>query len=126
MSNTGLVSSDTAVASHNWSLADFQLGEPIAKGCAAVVYSARTRDDSDRGDYPLAVKMMFNYDAESNAATIYRAMQRETVPARHVTMDTCELTRDMVRLDPHPNIVNMLTVFADQVRFTMRCSPLIF
>lgn len=31
--------------------------------------------------YPFALKMMFNYDAESNAMAILRAMQRETVPA---------------------------------------------
>ena len=29
----------------------------------------------------LAVKMMFNYDAESNASSILRAMYREVVPA---------------------------------------------
>jgi len=34
--------------------------------------------------YPLAVKMMFNYDAESNAMSILRAMSRETVPSRSV------------------------------------------
>lgn len=34
--------------------------------------------------YPLAVKMMFNYDAESNAMSILRAMSRETVPSRCV------------------------------------------
>jgi len=34
--------------------------------------------------YPLAVKMMFNYDAESNAMSILRAMNRETVPSRCV------------------------------------------
>lgn len=32
-------------------------------------------------EYPLAVKMMFNYDAESNASSILHAMQKETVPA---------------------------------------------
>lgn len=34
--------------------------------------------------YSLAVKMMFNYDAESNAMSILRAMSRETVPSRCV------------------------------------------
>lgn len=33
-------------------------------------------------NYPLALKMMFNYDVQSNAMAILRAMYRETVPAR--------------------------------------------
>lgn len=32
-------------------------------------------------NYPFAVKMMFNYDIQSNAMAILRAMYRETVPA---------------------------------------------
>lgn len=32
--------------------------------------------------FPYAVKMMFNYDAESNASSILRSMYCETVPAR--------------------------------------------
>jgi len=40
--------------------------------------------ESSNTMYPLAVKMMFNYDAESNAMSILRAMSRETVPSRCV------------------------------------------
>jgi hypothetical protein len=38
--------------------------------------------EQDLSNFPLAVKMMFNYDAESNATSILRAMYRETVPAQ--------------------------------------------
>ena len=34
------------------------------------------------GDYPLAVKMMFNYNVESQADRILSAMAKETVPAQ--------------------------------------------
>ena len=34
------------------------------------------------GDYPLAVKMMFNYNVESQADQILSAMAKETVPAQ--------------------------------------------
>lgn len=34
-------------------------------------------------DYPLAVKMMFNYDTESNAIAILRSMYREMVPLQN-------------------------------------------
>lgn len=120
ISKTRLVSDDSVEeenVGYSWSLQDFDLGQPIAQGCAAVVYSAKTKMDttSSDGQYPLAVKMMFNYDVESNASTIMRAMQRETVPAKNVGADIRDLTRDMVHLEHHPNIVNMVTVFADQV-----------
>lgn len=109
---------------HSWSLNDFQLGKAIAKGCSAVVYSARVTKQMEEGeadDYPLAIKMMFNYHAESNALIILRAMQRETVAARSVSLPE-ELTSaaagcigEMVRVPPHPNIVEIITVFADKV-----------
>ena len=65
-------------------------GKPLAKGCSAVVYAAKlqqTPEDAVGGDraragqrpeeeFPFAIKMMFNYHAESNAFTILRAMQR--------------------------------------------------
>ena len=107
-----------------WSLADFELGPAIAKGCTAVVYSARLRSKENLGQavtFPLAIKMMFNYHAESNAFTILRAMHRETVPARSMTVpgevgDLVQmLDTDKVQLKAHPNIVEMVAVFADQV-----------
>jgi hypothetical protein len=39
-------------------------------------------NEQDVTNFPMAVKMMFNYDTESNATSILRAMYRETVPAQ--------------------------------------------
>lgn len=39
--------------------------------------------EADIQRYPLAVKMMFNYDIQSNAMAILRAMYKETIPARN-------------------------------------------
>jgi len=105
---------------HKWRLEDFELGKPIAKGCAAVVYCARLRKERSP-EFPFAIKMMFNYHAESNAFTILRAMHRETVPARsvHVPDEVDDLyttlDNDQSKVSAHPNIVEMVTVFADQV-----------
>lgn len=125
-------------ASHAFSLQDFDLGKPLAKGCSAVVYAAKLRKAADETvrvdekrteqhnkreeeEFPFAIKMMFNYHAESNAFTILRAMQREIVPARSVSLPA-ELRGSLagqlgeVRHVPaHPNIVELATVFADQV-----------
>ncbi|KXJ69593.1 hypothetical protein RP20_CCG026496 [Aedes albopictus] len=38
--------------------------------------------DATMEDYPLALKMMFNYDIQSNAMAILKAMYKETVPAK--------------------------------------------
>jgi PTEN induced putative kinase 1 len=58
-------------------------GKAIAKGCSAVVYAAKLKkaqpepvSQGDQKEFPFAIKMMFNYHAESNAFTILRAMQR--------------------------------------------------
>lgn len=93
---------------------------PIAQGCNGVVYSARLLDGKPE-EYPLAVKMMFNYDAESNASSILRAMFRETVPARtyyhNPELSHWEkgLVEDKKTLPPHRNIVQMYSVFTDRV-----------
>ena len=79
----------------SWSLADFDIGPVIAKGCSAVVHAAKltmegfkkmgdssSEEDSckplsdEKSSYPLAIKMMFNYEAESNANAIINAMHR--------------------------------------------------
>lgn len=117
-------------------LKDFIIGPIIAKGCSAVVYSARFNDipngenqnqikiddkTEDLTVFPLALKMMFNYDAESNALSILRSMYRETVPARrHLNNEELseweiKMTEKKIKLTPHPNIVAMYYVFADKV-----------
>uniref|UniRef100_A0A182Q946 non-specific serine/threonine protein kinase n=1 Tax=Anopheles farauti TaxID=69004 RepID=A0A182Q946_9DIPT len=69
-------------------------------------------------EYPLALKMMFNYDIQSNAMAILKAMYRETVPAKRRTIETAwekSLMEKTNFLPPHPNIVEMYGVFCDQV-----------
>ncbi|XP_036339084.1 serine/threonine-protein kinase PINK1, mitochondrial [Rhagoletis pomonella] len=72
--------------------------------------------------YPLALKMMFNYDIQSNALSILRAMYKETVPARARRMNDCAeewerlLRNQTLTLPPHPNIVCMFGFFCDEVR----------
>ncbi|KAK6639893.1 Serine/threonine-protein kinase Pink1, mitochondrial [Polyplax serrata] len=104
------------------SLEDLELGQPIAKGCNAVVYSAKLRKSADvqNEDYPLAVKMMFNYDVESNSTAILKAMYRETVPARYYFVNPNVFNSDSsadikIRLPPHQNIVQMYSAFSDRV-----------
>ncbi|KAH8397480.1 hypothetical protein KR222_007727 [Zaprionus bogoriensis] len=72
--------------------------------------------------YPLALKMMFNYDIQSNALSILRAMYKETVPARQRRMNASAdewerlLQHQTLALPPHPNVVCMFGFFCDEVR----------
>ncbi|KAM7349586.1 PTEN-induced putative kinase 1 [Cochliomyia hominivorax] len=71
--------------------------------------------------YPLALKMMFNYDIQSNAMAILRAMYKETVPARQRYLtEAAEAWEQHIQdqtliLPPHPNIVCMYGFFCDEV-----------
>uniref|UniRef100_A0A4D5R956 non-specific serine/threonine protein kinase n=1 Tax=Scolopendra viridis TaxID=118503 RepID=A0A4D5R956_SCOVI len=127
------------------SLSDLEIGEIIAKGCNAVVHAGRWKNESinleeTRNEncpeeninddlkskhtkllerfhtYNLAVKMMFNYDAESNAFAILNAMHRETVPAKFIIGNVSLGDRIPFKhysLPPHPNIVSMHCAFTD-------------
>lgn len=72
--------------------------------------------------YPLALKMMFNYDIQSNALAILRAMYKETVPARQRYINEAaesweqHIQDQTLILPPHPNIVCMFGFFCDEVR----------
>lgn len=70
--------------------------------------------------YDLAIKMMFNYDFESNADTIFQGMIKEITPARFSPEmeESLWLVKHRVKLKtlpPHSNIVDMQGIFVDHV-----------
>lgn len=81
-------------------------------------------------EFPLAIKMMFNYEAESNAPAILKAMYKEILPARSVQLDPAQqqwqerLCGPRICLPPHPNIVDMPCVFVDRVPLLEGCLDL--
>lgn len=82
------------------SVDDLTFGPILNKGCSAAVYAAKWNDvsvDEKDVDWPLAVKMLFNYDIESNAFAILKAMVKEIVPARRIDLkNLCELEHRLV------------------------------
>jgi serine/threonine protein kinase len=75
--------------------------------------------DSDLS-YNLAVKMMFNYDAESTSLAIVRSMRSELVPSKQANIHTNLLqwqngTHMKKCLPYHPNVVAIETAFVDVV-----------
>lgn len=78
-------------------------------------------DDANIYHYPWALKMMFNYDIQSNAMSILRAMYKEAIPARcrldNVDAENWEriIMEQTIALPPHANIVLMPGFFCDQI-----------
>lgn len=71
-------------------------------------------------EFPLALKIMFNYDIESNAMSILKAMHKETVPTRRRNIEEASeweksLLNETIFLPPHPNIVAIYGVFCDRI-----------
>ncbi|XP_031626056.1 serine/threonine-protein kinase PINK1, mitochondrial [Contarinia nasturtii] len=97
-------------------------------GSATVSFNDETNNDIET--YPLALKMMFNYDIQSNAMAIVRAMYKETIPAVHKYRNSDaegwekQLMEQTVQLPAHPNIVFMVGVFCAQVPNLMESSSL--
>lgn len=93
-------------------------------------FSDETNSDMDMNTYPLALKMMFNYDIQSNAMSILRAMYKETIPAINKNWNSDaegwekHLMEQTVKLPQHPNIVMMVGVFCAQVPNLMQSSSL--
>lgn len=112
------------------SLESFKFGNPIAKGANAVVYSVSLKDaetiKSER-EFPWALKMMFNYDIQSNSMAILKAMYRETVPAsmyfnqQGISSYEYEFLNMTRHLPPHPNIVKIHSVFTDYIPELKMC-----
>ena len=103
----------------SWSLSDFDIGPVISKGCSAVVYAATCIRDGfvnigEEEDNPLAMKMMFNFHAESNAQVIFKAMKKETIVAQEISCDGFR-NSDEPKISAHPNIVKMHLAFSDYV-----------
>lgn len=78
------------------------------------------KPEFDTKEYPLAVKMMFNYYIQSNAMSIIRAMSKETIPSRNRDIAGDGQLIDLLRkevlpLPIHPNIVCMFGFFCAPV-----------
>lgn len=76
-------------------------------------------DNEDRSKkYDLAIKMMFNYEVESKADSVMKAMEKETVPARvpiYQINDSWYIWNrvKLKSLPQHANIVDMYGAFVD-------------
>ena len=88
-------------------------------GCNAAIYEAYLKQpwSEQLNDKKLAIKMLFNYDVESNAFSIMKAMNKECIPYEGSfgpEIDTL-IGSNRTKLPAHPNIVRMYGLFVDQI-----------
>ena len=58
----------------------------VVKGSFDTPLSSFVTDERESLEYPLAVKIMFNYDIMSDVGLILRAMRKETVPCLSMSL----------------------------------------
>ncbi|CAD5215299.1 unnamed protein product [Bursaphelenchus xylophilus] len=99
------------------SLDGYEIGDYIAHGCNAAVYGLRVDGGrpSDEEKFPLALKIMFNYDYSLPERYIWEGMGTELVPLK--SLPKSALVGQMGGFKPfkrqHPNIIKMHTAFVD-------------
>lgn len=96
------------------SLDNIEFGSCIAKGCNGVVYSAQLKSGRNISDEWFAVKMLFNFEAESNAIDVWNALNKECVPFAGDFAQIDQSRNKRQKLVSHPNIVSILGVFVDR------------
>ncbi|XP_071377935.1 serine/threonine-protein kinase PINK1, mitochondrial [Centroberyx affinis] len=135
-----------------YKLEDYVIGKQIGKGSNAAVYEAAApfarpkendnkcslvelREDEDEGEtarsvrccslrnFPLAVKMMWNFGAGSSSEAILRSMSQELVPAGPLALkqEKEQITLDghfgvlPKRVSAHPNVIRVYRAFTADV-----------
>lgn len=97
--------------------------DAISIGCQGAVYKAQIPSKYGDAVEDVAVKMCFNYSIESNAMAIINATIKECIPYNgDFSSDVIVPSRR--KLPPHPNIVKILSVFADQFQPLKECDKL--
>ncbi|KAI1720270.1 protein kinase domain-containing protein [Ditylenchus destructor] len=103
----------------------YEIGNYIAHGCNAAVYELRRIDPTAfynepsapllRKDFPLALKMMFNYDYSRSEKELWMIMGQELIPLRDMPKSALQgyMGNFKPLLKGHPNVVNMHTAFVD-------------
>ncbi|XP_035500851.2 serine/threonine-protein kinase PINK1, mitochondrial [Scophthalmus maximus] len=116
-----------------YKLEDYKIGNRIGKGSHAVVYEAAAqfapvtesggKSRQREEDFPLAIKMMWNFGAGSLSEAILKSMSQELVPAapRAVKQEKEQMTLDgqfgvqPKRMSVHPNVIRVYRAFTADV-----------
>ncbi|XP_015795472.1 serine/threonine-protein kinase PINK1, mitochondrial [Tetranychus urticae] len=96
-----------------FNLEDIKFGNCIAKGCNAAVYDASIEPKFPN---PIAIKVMFNYDAESNADIILKSMAKECLTFQgNFGSEIFSFSKERSPLKYHPNIIEILGTTVDML-----------
>lgn len=116
-----ILSEEELTTTESYEDGDWSTGSDITIISESETEDADSMDNNMDINYDLAVKMMFNYDVESNANAIIHAMQNEAVPAKvlNISEDDDDWERGIhvrkKKLKYHPNIVEIWGMFVDDI-----------
>jgi len=100
------------------SIDGYDIGKFIAVGCNAAVYELRVsqQNNTSASDYPLALKLMFNFDFSVPEKVIMREMINELVPLTHIpsNLPSGQMGKFRPLNRSHPNVIKLHTAFIDR------------
>uniref|UniRef100_A0A0N4ZC18 non-specific serine/threonine protein kinase n=1 Tax=Parastrongyloides trichosuri TaxID=131310 RepID=A0A0N4ZC18_PARTI len=96
----------------------YEIGDYINKGACGAVFKLRKKDNQEVKEYPLALKVMFNYNEFESEFNIIEEMKDELIPLVKMPyeLQKNKFFRRMKRLpERHPNIIDLKTAFFDNI-----------
>jgi PTEN induced putative kinase 1 len=102
----------------------YEIGNHIACGCSAAVYELRKKSpnaqfnalslqDSDSKSFPLALKIMFNYNFERPDRHLWEEMGPELIPLTTTKLTKGKMGNIKLLSKNHPNVIKLHTAFTD-------------
>lgn len=99
-------------------LSYYEIGDYINKGACGAVFSLKKRDGKTDTKYPLALKMMFNYNEIEISDNSMEDMRNELIPLVRMTKElkNYKYFKNLRKLsERHPNIIDLKTAFFDNI-----------
>ncbi|CEF59980.1 Serine/threonine-protein kinase PINK1,mitochondrial [Strongyloides ratti] len=96
----------------------YEIGDYINKGACGAVFKLRKRDNKTDAQYPLALKMMFNYNEIDLSSHLMDEMKNELIPLVKISKDLKKYKyfRNIRKIpERHPNIIDLKTAFFDNI-----------
>uniref|UniRef100_A0A0K0FCR3 non-specific serine/threonine protein kinase n=1 Tax=Strongyloides venezuelensis TaxID=75913 RepID=A0A0K0FCR3_STRVS len=96
----------------------YEIGDYINKGACGAVFKLQKKGSGNTKDYPLALKMMFNYNEYEVNCNLMDEMKDELIPLVKVPpeLKKNKFLKSIKRLpERHPNIIDIKTAFFDNI-----------
>uniref|UniRef100_A0A0N5BC48 non-specific serine/threonine protein kinase n=1 Tax=Strongyloides papillosus TaxID=174720 RepID=A0A0N5BC48_STREA len=96
----------------------YEIGDYINKGACGAVFKLQKKGSDSTKEYPLALKMMFNYNEYEVNCNLMDEMKDELIPLVKIPpeLKKNKFLKSIKRLpERHPNIIDIKTAFFDNI-----------